>query len=51
MRKDEGMGWSWPELMQTPPYVKRFCIDFLGIRARVQSEKAELERRRQQRGR
>lgn len=42
----ERMRWSWDQLQATPAYVKRYCVDFLGIRARVQEEKAELERLR-----
>lgn len=25
------MRWSWRELQDTPPYVRRYCIDFLGL--------------------
>src|SRR5579859_7568357 len=28
-----GMGWRWDELDTIPPYVKRFCRDFLRMRA------------------
>ena len=28
-----GMGWRWEELDRVPPYVKRFCRDFLRMRA------------------
>lgn len=26
-----GMRWSWEQLRATPPYVKQYCRDFLGI--------------------
>jgi hypothetical protein len=30
----KGMGWSWSDLQEVSPYVRRFCIDFLGMEAR-----------------
>jgi hypothetical protein len=45
----ERMRWSWDDLQNTPAYVRRYCVDFLGIRARVQAEAAE--RRQRQSGR
>jgi hypothetical protein len=41
----EGMGWSWQELEATPPYVRRYCLDILGIRNRVRAERRARERR------
>ena len=26
-----GMSWSWEQLQTTPPYVRRFCLDFLEL--------------------
>lgn len=26
-----GMGWSWTDLQETPPYVRMFCRDLLGM--------------------
>ncbi len=43
----ERMRWSWDDLQATPVYVRRYCVDFLGIRSRVQEQKGELERLRQ----
>jgi hypothetical protein len=32
MHPEDGMGWSWQELENTPDYVKRYCLDFLKAR-------------------
>lgn len=36
-----GMGWSWAELQETPPYVKRYCWDTLQIRYRIEADQME----------
>lgn len=33
------MGWSWPELQQAPPYVRRFCTDFMVIRRQAEARR------------
>ena len=40
----DGMGWSWDELSNTPPYVRRFCLDLLNIKRRVHAEAMERAR-------
>lgn len=31
------MGWTFAELQATPAYVRRYCIDFLLMRAEAQA--------------
>lgn len=38
----DGMGWSWPDLVATPRYVRRYCWDIL--QARRTSEKDANDR-------
>ena len=50
----DGMGWSWPELEATPPYVRQMCWAFLVKQRRAQiehSERAAREARGAQDGR
>lgn len=35
------MGWSWPDLEAAPPYVRRYCMDLMIIRRRVEAERAD----------
>lgn len=35
------MHWSWAELQQTPLYVRRFCLDFLGLIAEQEQRENE----------
>ncbi len=39
------MRWSWGELEATPLYVRRYCLDFLGLIA----EAEERDRKKQKR--
>jgi hypothetical protein len=48
LMRPDGMGWSWEDLQNTPPYVKRYCIDFLNIQRRVEAGAIEKARRKQQ---
>ena len=34
----KGMRWSWPELRAAPPYVQRYCLDFLAMTQQAQAE-------------
>jgi hypothetical protein len=44
------MRWSWKQLHdETPPYVRRYCLDLMMVRRRVEHEKAE-QRERERRG-
>jgi hypothetical protein len=41
------MRWSWKQLHEeTPPYVRRYCLDLMMTRRRVEHERAERERER-----
>ena len=42
------MHWSWDDLERTPPYVRRFCLDFTSIRNRIEAE--AINRARHQHG-
>jgi hypothetical protein len=42
-----GMGWSWEDVQAAPPYVKRYCMDFLNIKARVTASERERAARAQ----
>jgi hypothetical protein len=35
------MGWSWPELEETPTYVRRFCWDISQIRREAEANRAD----------
>lgn len=35
------MGWSWSDLDAAPVYVRRFCSDFLSLRAEAESADAQ----------
>jgi len=37
----QGMGWSWRQLEETPPYVRRFCLDLLSVKRRIAKENAD----------
>jgi hypothetical protein len=40
------MRWSWDQLQATPVYVRRYCIDFLGLIAEQEAaENRRAERR------
>jgi len=41
----DGMGWSWPDLQDTPVYVRRFCWDLLQIKRKA--EKDAMDKARQ----
>ena len=41
----DGMGWSWDDLENTPLYVKRYCLDFLNIRARAAASARDRAKR------
>ncbi|WP_158997228.1 hypothetical protein [Streptomyces aureus] len=38
------MHWSWEQLQQTPAYVRRYTLDFLGMIATHEEQEAERER-------
>jgi hypothetical protein len=40
------MRWSWEELQQTPVYVRRYCVDFLGMISVHEERETERERRK-----
>ena len=40
------MRWSWEQLQQTPAYVRRYCLDFLGMVAEHEEREMERERRK-----
>jgi hypothetical protein len=43
MHPEDGMGWSWTELEDTPQYVRRYCWDFLQARMKARQKAAERE--------
>lgn len=43
------MRWSWEQLQQTPVYVRRYCLDFLGMIGTHEEREAESERRKAER--
>lgn len=40
----DGMGWSWRDLEDTPPYVRKFCIDLLNVKRRAENTAIERAR-------
>lgn len=40
MMGGENLAWSWREMEETPPYVRRFCWDLLNIKRRCMAEKS-----------
>lgn len=43
------MHWSWEQLQATPMYVRRYCVDFLGMLGEHEERQAERERRKAER--
>lgn len=43
------MHWSWEQLQQTPAYVRRYTLDFLGMIATQEERDAERDRRKAER--
>lgn len=43
MDREDGMGWSYPDLMATPEYVQQYCLDFLRMKREAQSRAAQRE--------
>lgn len=41
-----GMQWSWRDLEETPPYVRRFCWDLLMARRAAENDANEKEMRK-----
>ena len=35
------MGWSWADLQEAPPYVRRYCTDLMTIRRQAEADAAE----------
>jgi hypothetical protein len=33
----QAMHWSWEDMENTPPYVKRYCIDLLSVKRRAEA--------------
>lgn len=46
----EGMNWSWPDLMATPVYVRRYCWDLLQIRRKAVDDELAARRRKKNTG-
>lgn len=47
------MHWSWEQLQATPGYVRRYCLDFLGLIAeqeKTRNDEAQADARRHQTG-
>lgn len=40
-----GMRWSWTDLENTPPYVRRYCLDLLNIRRQAEADHAKKQAR------
>ncbi|MFI0914230.1 hypothetical protein [Streptomyces abikoensis] len=40
------MHWSWEQLQATPVYVRRYCLDILGMLAEHEQRESERERHR-----
>ncbi|MEU8552324.1 hypothetical protein AB0C81_36060 [Streptomyces roseoverticillatus] len=40
------MHWSWEQRQATPVYVRRYCLDNLGVLAEHEQRESERERRR-----
>lgn len=43
------MHWSWEQLQQTPAYVRRYTLDFLGMVSKHEEREAEREQRKAER--
>ncbi|MGW1071588.1 hypothetical protein [Streptomyces sp. NPDC002537] len=39
------MRWTWGDLQQTPLYVRRYCLDFLGLISEQEERENERARR------
>ncbi|MEZ0089925.1 hypothetical protein [Streptacidiphilus sp. EB129] len=39
------MRWSWAQLQETPVYVQRFCLDFLGLSAEAEQARHDKAKR------
>lgn len=39
------MHWSWEQLQEAPLYVRRYCMDFLGLIAEAEEAAQEKSRR------
>lgn len=39
------MHWSWDQLQATPLYVRRYCLDFLGLIAEQEQDQADRSQR------
>lgn len=37
------MGWTFQQLLDTPPYVRTFCEDFLGMQRGTQNEDPPID--------
>lgn len=44
------MHWSWEQLQATPVYVRRYCIDFLGLIAEQEEAEQKKAERKQRAG-
>lgn len=42
------MRWSWPELDDTPEYVRRYCWDLMQIKLQAEADAREREIRNAQ---
>lgn len=43
------MHWSWEQVQATPMYVRRYCLDFLGMISEHEEREMERERRKAER--
>jgi hypothetical protein len=39
------MRWSWAQLQEAPMYVRRYCMDFLGLIAEAEEREQEKSKR------
>ncbi|MER6778501.1 MULTISPECIES: hypothetical protein [unclassified Streptomyces] len=45
------MHWSWEQLQATPLYVRRYCLDILGMVSEHERQQAEREQAKADRAR
>ena len=43
------MHWSWEQLQETPSYVRRYCLDILGMISEHEDQEAQRARARAER--
>lgn len=45
------MHWSWADLQATPSYVRRYCLDTLGMLAEHEKQESERQKAKADRAR